>query len=215
MSGTDEKQRCFNRTRQKRRQTLREDGRPVGKTVKIRIRWSCSPGGSTPPRDAAAPKTIDRGTRSVQKRRPRIPARSLPVFRHLRRTTPGNDSGGLQPAARTAPAAEGGPSARSGKRRRRTDETADSRSKRKGDSPGGAISEKEKPHLFRCGFVELPGLEPGTTEPKSAVLPLHHSSILRSKAPQRYEFFYKSQSRVQKIPGTRTPCSDFHYLCNR
>ena len=25
--------------------------------------------------------------------------------------------------------------------------------------------------------VELPGLEPRTTEPKSAVLPLHHSSI--------------------------------------
>ena len=30
--------------------------------------------------------------------------------------------------------------------------------------------------------VELPGLEPGTTEPKSAVLPLHHSSIRCSKA---------------------------------
>ena len=30
--------------------------------------------------------------------------------------------------------------------------------------------------------VELPGFEPGTTEPKSAVLPLHHSSIVRSKA---------------------------------
>ena len=29
-------------------------------------------------------------------------------------------------------------------------------------------------HLFQ---VELPGLEPRTTEPKSAVLPLHHSSI--------------------------------------
>ena len=28
---------------------------------------------------------------------------------------------------------------------------------------------------FCC--VELPGLEPRTTEPKSAVLPLHHSSI--------------------------------------
>ena len=30
--------------------------------------------------------------------------------------------------------------------------------------------------------VELPGLEPRTTEPKSAVLPLHHSSIRCSKA---------------------------------
>ncbi len=31
-------------------------------------------------------------------------------------------------------------------------------------------------------LVELPGLEPRTTEPKSAVLPLHHSSIRCSKA---------------------------------
>ena len=30
--------------------------------------------------------------------------------------------------------------------------------------------------------VELPGLEPRTTEPKSAVLPLHHSSDKCSKA---------------------------------
>ena len=30
--------------------------------------------------------------------------------------------------------------------------------------------------------VELPGFEPRTTEPKSAVLPLHHSSIRCSKA---------------------------------
>ena len=26
-------------------------------------------------------------------------------------------------------------------------------------------------------FVDPPGLEPGTTEPKSAVLPLHHGSV--------------------------------------
>ena len=32
---------------------------------------------------------------------------------------------------------------------------------------------------------EQPGLEPGTTEPKSAVLPLHHSSIRCSRAGQR------------------------------
>ena len=39
--------------------------------------------------------------------------------------------------------------------------------------------------------VELPGLEPRTTEPKSAVLPLHHSSIRCSKAVQRYYFFFE------------------------
>lgn len=35
-------------------------------------------------------------------------------------------------------------------------------------------------------FVELSGLEPKISEPKSDVLPLHHSSIRRSKAVQRY-----------------------------
>ena len=39
-----------------------------------------------------------------------------------------------------------------------------------------------EPRKFSCFLVELPGFEPGTTEPKSAVLPLHHSSIRCSKA---------------------------------
>ena len=29
-----------------------------------------------------------------------------------------------------------------------------------------------------CGIVELPGLEPGKTDPETVVLPLHHSSML-------------------------------------
>ena len=32
--------------------------------------------------------------------------------------------------------------------------------------------------ILRLSLVELPGFEPRITEPKSAVLPLHHSSIL-------------------------------------
>ena len=32
--------------------------------------------------------------------------------------------------------------------------------------------------ILRLRVVELPGFEPRITEPKSAVLPLHHSSIL-------------------------------------
>ena len=39
-----------------------------------------------------------------------------------------------------------------------------------------------EPRKSSCFLVELPGFEPGTTEPKSAVLPLHHSSIRCSKA---------------------------------
>ena len=51
--------------------------------------------------------------------------------------------------------------------------------------------------------VELPGLEPGTTEPKSAVLPLHHSSIRCSKAGakvrQRIEISKKNPPRMVSL----------------
>ena len=49
------------------------------------------------------------------------------------------------------------------------------------------FTKKRRPQIvLRSPFlVELPGLEPRTTEPKSAVLPLHHSSIRCSKALQR------------------------------
>lgn len=46
--------------------------------------------------------------------------------------------------------------------------------------------EREKTSRTSPFRVELPGFEPRTTEPKSAVLPLHHSSNIRSKAAQRY-----------------------------
>jgi hypothetical protein len=32
-----------------------------------------------------------------------------------------------------------------------------------------------------CFFVEVPGFEPGLGEPKSHVLPLHHTSIAAAK----------------------------------
>ena len=32
-----------------------------------------------------------------------------------------------------------------------------------------------------CYFVEVPGFEPGLGEPKSHVLPLHHTSIAAAK----------------------------------
>lgn len=53
------------------------------------------------------------------------------------------------------------------------------------------------------GDVELPGLEPRTTEPKSAVLPLHHSSNICSKALQRYTKIRKYKLLARKIirPG--------------
>ena len=56
--------------------------------------------------------------------------------------------------------------------------------------------------LMFAGFaagVELSGLEPKTTEPKSAVLPLHHSSIRRSKALQIYHNFLELPNFAPKI----------------
>ncbi len=44
-------------------------------------------------------------------------------------------------------------------------------------------------------LVELPGFEPRIPEPKSDVLPLHHSSIRCSKAGQRYTIFFNWQPR--------------------
>ena len=46
-------------------------------------------------------------------------------------------------------------------------------------------------------FVVLPGFEPGQTEPKPVVLPLHHKTILSlrevylSKAMQSYDYFFE------------------------
>lgn len=42
-------------------------------------------------------------------------------------------------------------------------------------------------------FVGLPGLEPGTTGPESAVLPLHHSPSFSLLRMQRYKDFKNSQ----------------------
>ncbi len=47
--------------------------------------------------------------------------------------------------------------------------------------------------------VELPGFEPRMTEPKSAVLPLHHSSIQLRKAMQMYDNFLNLQTFSEKI----------------
>ena len=44
---------------------------------------------------------------------------------------------------------------------------------------------------FEFKFVGLPGFEPGQTEPKPVVLPLHHNPIIMrfpQKAVQRYVF---------------------------
>lgn len=43
-------------------------------------------------------------------------------------------------------------------------------------------------NLLFCS-VELSGLEPKTTEPKSAVLPLHHSSIV-PKSDRKYTTYF-------------------------
>jgi hypothetical protein len=40
---------------------------------------------------------------------------------------------------------------------------------------------------FQIQLVDLPGFEPGLTEPKSAVLPLHNRSVLIKKAVQIYK----------------------------
>ena len=44
--------------------------------------------------------------------------------------------------------------------------------------------------VFSWHFVEIPGFEPGQTEPKSVVLPLHHISITVNW-PQMYIIFAK------------------------
>ena len=48
---------------------------------------------------------------------------------------------------------------------------------------------KNEADLFASliALVELPGFEPGQTEPKSVVLPLHHSSV--PIGVQRYNIF--------------------------
>ena len=45
----------------------------------------------------------------------------------------------------------------------------------------------KEPHNFRCRAlcVGLPGFEPGQTEPKPVVLPLHHSPIIRAFLEKR------------------------------
>jgi hypothetical protein len=48
-----------------------------------------------------------------------------------------------------------------------------------------------------AAVVELPGFEPRTTEPKSAVLPLHHSSNIRSKAVTK--IYKKSQNPIRTL----------------
>ena len=51
-------------------------------------------------------------------------------------------------------------------------------------------------------FVDPPGLEPGTTEPKSAVLPLHHGSKMRG---QKYMIFSKPQNQCAPPLAGRRP----------
>ena len=53
-------------------------------------------------------------------------------------------------------------------------------------------------------FVVLPGLEPRQAEPKTAVLPLHHKTILcpspfKPKAVQNYALFFFYASVLQFI----------------
>ena len=46
----------------------------------------------------------------------------------------------------------------------------------------------------KCDFVVPPGFEPGQTEPKSVVLPLHHGTI----------YYYKPERRTGLEPATST-----------
>lgn len=46
------------------------------------------------------------------------------------------------------------------------------------------IHSESQPEGWLIALVEIPGFEPGQTEPKSVVLPLHHEAI-RSIAVQR------------------------------
>ena len=46
-------------------------------------------------------------------------------------------------------------------------------------------------------LVELPGFEPGQTEPKSVVLPLHHSSIPKRKDISNFTFLQILQGSPQ------------------
>ena len=54
-----------------------------------------------------------------------------------------------------------------------------------------------------AAVVELPGFEPRTTEPKSAVLPLHHSSNIRSKATAK--IYKKSQNPIRGTKNAAVP----------
>ncbi len=53
-------------------------------------------------------------------------------------------------------------------------------------------------------FVEIPGFEPGQTEPKSVVLPLHHISIPRCKDIIIFEYLQVLKKTVDQVPDEET-----------
>ena len=61
------------------------------------------------------------------------------------------------------------------------------------------IHSESQPEGWLIALVEIPGFEPGQTEPKSVVLPLHHISIPGAKIPL-FLVFCKSEESVDEVP---------------
>lgn len=93
------------------------------------------------------------------------------------------------------------------------------------------INERESPQddvLRTLSFVVLPGFEPRQAEPKTAVLPLHHKTILFAQAPAHLKrhkvrhlcgiiqiflhFFVFCLHGFPPFPGFRFPIPDFRFL---
>lgn len=63
----------------------------------------------------------------------------------------------------------------------------------------------KKPPVFGRFSVGLLGLEPRTTEPKSAVLPLHHRPYLLIAGANVAHIFIKANFRIKNIKKNNLP----------
>ena len=61
------------------------------------------------------------------------------------------------------------------------------------------VYSESQPEGWLIALVEIPGFEPGQTEPKSVVLPLHNISIPGAKIPL-FLVFCKSEESVDEVP---------------